>query len=187
MTDAADTGASAEGAAALTTIINALKDLKPEERRRILRAAMVFYGESAKPSPEHEMEADDDGTYPTGVAKWMKQYGVSANELDQALHFNNGSYEVLQVPGASKKDRTLNAYILTGLGKFLTTGERGIDDATARALCETVACYDQANHSVTLKSTHPEFSGDKKKGYLLTNPGVKRGAELVKQIAGAAG
>jgi hypothetical protein len=60
------------------------------------------------------------------------------------------------------------------------------DDAPARAVCEKVGCYDAANHSATLKSPHPEFTGDKKRGYSLTNPGIKRGADFVRQIASIA-
>jgi hypothetical protein len=185
-----DRAAKADGSAALITIISELKGLDPEVCRRTLRAAMVFFGDKpGMPSPqETDTTSDnDDGTYPSGVAKWMKEYGIAADEVDRAFHFNNGTFDILHVPGNSKRDQTLNAYILTGLGRYLTTGERGFDDPIARRVCERMGCYDQGNHSSTLKGAHPEFSGDKRKGYTLTNPGIKRGAELVKQIAGAAG
>ena len=116
----------------------------------------------------------------------MKQNSVSTEELDQVFHFNSdGSFDLLNAPGKSKKQQTLNTYILTGLGKYLASGgDRGFDDATARQFCETIGCYDQANHAVHLKNRGPEFTGDKHKGWSLTNPGVKRGAALVKEVAG---
>jgi hypothetical protein len=173
-----------DGVAALMAVVNALKDLDSGERRRILHAAMTYFGETAEaPTTKRTVANTHDGE---GVAKWMEQYGVSSDEMDHAFDFNGGGCEIIDVPGSNKKEKTLNAYVLTGLGRFLTTGQRGFDDATARAVCEKVGCYDAPNHASTLKSPHPEFTGEKKKGYSLTNPGIRRGAELVKQIAGAA-
>lgn len=180
--------------AALTTVIEALKPLGSEDRHRTVDAAMTFLGETAKVAPARRKagttgasEDAGDGSYPAAVGKWMEKYEISGEELDQVFHFkDDGSFEIHDVPGRSKKEKTLNTYILTGVGQFLTTNERAFDDSTARAFCERMACYDPANHAVHLKRKHPEFSGDKKKGYSLTNVGVKRGAELVKELAGAA-
>jgi hypothetical protein len=186
-----------EGAAtkALTSIIEALKSLSSEERQRTVNAAMMFLGETMVPKPKPagggaaEEDHDDGagGDHPVHRSKWMKQYGVSAEELDQVFHFNSdGSFDLLDAPGKSKKEQMLNTYILAGLGKYLSSGgDRGFDDATARQFCETIRCYDQANHAAHLKNRGPEFTGDKNKGYSLTNPGVKRGAALVKEVAGA--
>jgi hypothetical protein len=61
------------------------------------------------------------------------------------------------------------------------------ENAMARGFCEKIGCYDQANHAVHLKKNKGgEFSGDKNKGYTLTSVGMKRGAALVKELAGAA-
>jgi len=179
---------------ALTAIINALTPLSSDERRRTVGAAMLFLGETTQ--IEHHVAADgagddsvaDDGSYSAHIVKWMRQNGVSAEELDQVFHFNDdGTFDLLHTPGKSKKEQTLNTYILTGLGKYLATQERGFDDATARAFCETIGCYDQANHAAHIKGKGPEFTGDKNKGYSLTNPGVRRGVALVKESAAAGG
>ncbi len=183
-----------ETTSALTTIIDALKPLKSEERQRTVDAAMTFLGETTKTvATEREVGAPGatdgagDGHRPAAITRWMRQYGVSADELDLAFHFKEGSFEVLDVPGKSDREKTLNAYILTGLGTYLTTGERAFGDAAARGLCVKIGCYDANNHSSTIKHHgSPEFTGDKKKGYTLTTPGVKRGAGLVKELAGAA-
>jgi len=179
---------------ALTTIIGALTPLSSEERHRIVNAAMMFFGEpNVSPkqkalSGAKEETADEalDGDRALHVSQWMKQNSVSGEELDQVFHFNeDGSFDLLDAPGGSKKEQTLNTYILTGLGNYLASKERMFNDATARAFCDTVGCYDQANHAVYLKSRGPEFTGDKNKGFSLTNPGIKRGAALVKEVAGA--
>ncbi|HLL27686.1 MAG TPA: hypothetical protein VKT73_08550 [Xanthobacteraceae bacterium] len=176
-------------AAALTTIIGVLTPLSSEERRRTVNAAMTFLGEDTDgPGDPHKPGkpgADEQGQ--PNVAKWMKQYGVNREELEHAFQFkDDGSFEVLDVPGKSKRERTANTYILCGLGKFLATNQRNFDDAYARALCDTFGCYDQANHSAILQGHRTEFTGDKTKGYTMTPQGLKRGAALVKELAEAA-
>lgn len=179
MTDTTD------GATALQTVVDALKNLKPEERLRTLNAAKTFFGDEAEVAPEKGKERSEDSENASGITR-SKKSGLSADEVDAVFHFDgNGGFDLLDVPGRSTRDKTLHAYILTGFGKYLATGERAFDDATARGFCETLGCYDQANHASTLKTKHPEFTGDKKKGYSLTNPGIRRGAALVKEVAGA--
>lgn len=189
-----------ESADALTQIIKILMPLKSEDRRRTVAAAMLFLGETAEPAPvagapaERKMAAagagngGGDGSYSAAANRWMEQYGVSSEELARVFHFNgDGSFDIHDVHGKSKKDRTLNAYILTGLGKYLASNEKAFDDPMARDFCEKLGCYDAANHASHLKKHRGgEFSGDKSKGYVLTPHGTKRGATLVKELASAA-
>jgi hypothetical protein len=126
---------------ALTTIIKALAPLSSDERRRTVEAALLFLGETAKAVPAEPTAAatsigkgPGDGSYPAAVNVWMDQHGISAEELDQVFHFKgNGSFDIHDVPGKSKKEKTLNTYILTGLGKFLTTNAREFDDSMPAA------------------------------------------------------
>jgi hypothetical protein len=182
----------ADTTTALTKFIEILKTVKSKERRRTVEAAMTFLGEEVKPTPERRPSAaaggsdEVDGDYPAAVSKWMKQNGITADELDRVFHFKDGEFVIHDVPGGSNREKTLNAYNLTGLGTFLTTNNRTFGDASARSLCETVGCYDPNNHANTIRlNGPPEFNGSKKKGYTLTNVGMKRGVELVK-ISGAA-
>lgn len=181
----------------LTAIIKLLEPLPSAQRQRTVAAAMMFLGEAALQRPRHEASAtntdtdtdnndDDGGTgYAPQIAKWMKQNDVSAEELDQVFHFNqDGTFDLLHAPGKSKREQTLNTYTLTGLGKYLAANDRSFDDATARSFCETIGCFDAGNHATILKNKGGEFSGDKTKGYSLTNVGIKRGAVLVKEVAG---
>jgi hypothetical protein len=182
---------------ALTTIIGVLTPLTSEERQRIVNSALTFLGEPVSSSKQKVTvsdaaagDADDiaDGDYPTHFSKWMKQNSVSSEELDHVFHFNaDNSFDILEVPGISKREQTLNTYVLTGLGNYLAANDRSFADSTARAFCEKIGCYDQANHSVYLKNKGPEFSGDKSRGFVLTSLGVRRGAVLVKEVAGASG
>jgi len=189
-------GSAGAAAAALTAIIEALEPLSPEERDRTVNAVTVFFGIAKAPTVrnqkiEEQEEADEqvevaygvDSDYSPRIIRWMQQNGVSSEALDRMFHFHDGTFDIHDVPGKSKKEQTLNTYILTGLGKYLATGEREFDDAVARQFCETIGCYDQANHAAHLKNRGPEYSGDKGRGYSLTNIGIKRGAALVKELS----
>jgi hypothetical protein len=178
----------------LTAIIKLLEPLSSEQRQRTVAAAMMFLGEAALQKPRQETsggstdnsdsDGDDDGGYSPQITKWMKQNDVSAEELDRVFHFNqDGTFDLLHAPGNSKKVQTVNTYILTGLGKYLAANDRAFDDATARANCEKIGCFDKSNHATHIKN-QPEFTGDRSKGYSITNPGLKRGAALVKEVAG---
>jgi hypothetical protein len=114
----------------------------------------------------------------------MKQYGISIDELQQVLQLGSGTADVIagDIPGKNKKEKTYNAYVLTGLASLLSSGNTTFDDKSARELCERFGCYDQANHSSTIKDRGNEFNGTKDTGWNLTAPGLKRGAALVKEM-----
>jgi hypothetical protein len=178
---------------ALTTMIDLLEPLTSEERHRMVKAAMTFLGETTKTASDSKSEAKDgtgagDEGYSETAGKWMTQNGVSADQLDRVFHFRgDGTFDIHDVPGATKKEKTLNTYILTGVGRYLATAERQFDDFMTREACKRIGCYDEANHSAIIKGNKGgEFSGDKKTGYAVTNIGLRRGAELVKELAGAA-
>lgn len=173
-------------------IVELLTPLAPEERTRAIRASLVLLGEglpegqsqSSVGASNSGFEADDElpGVSARGRI-WMKQNGVSQQELQQVFHLENGSAEVIaEIPGKNKKEKTYNVYVLIGLANLLVTGSAIFDDKSARALCESAGCYDQANHAVTIKDRGNEFTGTKEKGWALTAPGLKRAAVLVKEI-----
>ena len=182
---------------ALLGLVRVLKPLPSEERVRAVRAAMMYLGESIDFQPERRdaatpprtgdrvVSSEINADYPKGVASWMKQNDLSPDEVDQMLQFkDDGSFDIHGVPGKTKKDQTLNTYIMTGVATFLVSGSREFDDDTARKFCQDIGCLDKPNHASILKDAGPEFSGDKSKGYTLSNVGVKKGAALVKEYAG---
>ncbi len=119
----------------------------------------------------------------------MEQNNVSIEELEQVFHIetDGGTFEIHDVPGKSKKDKTLNTYILTGLGQFLATNAKAFEDALARQFCVEIGCYDRANHATHInKYKGSELSGNISKGFTITGTGLKRGAALVKEFVGAA-
>ena len=109
----------------------------------------------------------------------------SAQQLSQVFHVTDEKADVIasDMPGKNKKDQALNAYVLAGIAQLLSTGEPTFTDKEARALCTSAGCYDQNNHSATLKDKGNWFTGTKEKGWTLTAPGLKHGATLIKSLA----
>jgi hypothetical protein len=176
----------------MTKLIEVLEPLSSEDRARVIRAAMVLLGDAdAKISPdkgiESEMQTGDSEELPARAHMWMKHNNISVEQLQQVFHVAKGEVDIIaaHIPGKSKKEQTFNAYVLVGLKELLSTGNAVFQDKAARSLCESAGCYDAANHSTYLKDRGNEFSGSKEKGWTLTAPGLKRGAEIVKELARA--
>jgi hypothetical protein len=180
----------------VTEIVELLTPIESEERHRVIQACLTLLGETFSASTP---TAAGSGTNPAGdegdelptmlprARSWMKQNGISLDELQQVFHLEDGSADVIasEIPGKNKKEKTYNAYVLAGIARLLSTGVPSFDDKTARALCVSSGCYDTANHSVTIKDRGNEFTGTKEKGWSLTAPGLKRGAVLVKEMTKA--
>jgi len=169
-----------------STIVDLLEPLESSERQRIIVAAMTLLGESQvspvaeKPS---ETERPADGL-PSKARAWAKQNGVSSEMLDEVFHIRDGVAEIIaEPPGKTQKDKTLNAYVLTGIAKFVSTGEPNFSDQEARDFCMTSGCYGSTNHATYLKDRGNDFSGNRDTGWSLTSPGLKKGAALIKTLA----
>lgn len=174
-------------------IVELLTPIDSAERTRVIQASMTLLGEAFSIGASRvgtdgggASEHDEGGasTLPSRARTWMKQSGVSLEDLQQVFHLENGNADVIagEIPGKNKKEKTYSAYILTGLSKLLSTGTPTFDDKAGRALCESSGCYDPANHSVHIKERGNEFTGTKEKGWSLTAPGLRRAAVLVKEM-----
>jgi hypothetical protein len=175
---------------AMTKVVEVLSPLSSEDRARVISAALALLGEpQSRTSPllaaseQIAEDADLAVLLPLRAKTWMNQNGISATELQQVFHLSDGGPEVIAaVPGRNKKEQTYNAYVLTGLGQLLATGTTAFTDKAARALCEASGCYDSANHAAHMKDKGSEFNGSKDKGWTLTALGLKRGADLVREL-----
>jgi len=171
-------------------IVDFLTPFTSEDRQRIVQAALTLLGESQAPLKPKDADVDDGGTagdatnLPAKAKTWMKQNGLKLAELEQVFHIENGHAEVIagSIPGKNDKAKTHNAYVLQGLNSLLSSGEPSFDDKTARALCNTLGCYNSANHSVYMGDVGNRLTGSKDKGWKLTAPGMAHGAVLVKEI-----
>lgn len=172
--------------AALSQIVEILTPMSAEERARVVRAALVMLGDSSTPSGMDDHGGGDEISrdIPPRARAWMKQYAVTPEQLEEVFHLVDGTIEVIaaELPGKNRKEQTYSAYVLTGIGQLLLNGTPVFDDKTARSLCEAAGCYDVANHAASLKGKGNEFAGSKDRGWTLTAPGLKRGADLIKDM-----
>lgn len=163
--------------------------LDKEERVRVLRALAAFFDEtpSGPKAPAEQVSIGELDGLSARARVWMKQNSLTAEQLQQVFHLSSDGVEVIapQMPGKSKREQTYNAYVVAGIGNLLLTGVAAFDDKEARALCERSGCYDSANHSAHLRHRGNEFTGSKEKGWTLTAPGLKRAAEIIKEMQAA--
>lgn len=180
---------AAQNTAIVAKIVELLEPLASDERQRVVTASMTLLGESNMPvnQPAAAASLDADAgmqKMPSKVQAWMKKHSIGLEQLNHVYHIEGEETDfIASMPGKNKKDKTYNAYVLTGLGRFIITGNTQFDDKSARALCEKCACYDNANHATHMSNRGNEFTGSKEKGWSLTEPGLRRAAELVVEIA----
>jgi hypothetical protein len=170
----------------VATIVAELTPLGPEERQRVVQASLTLLGDAPIASIRKSADVDEDpdgGTLPIRARTWMKQNGLSLEQLHQVFHITDGDVEIIaaDVPGDGRRERVRNAYVLLGIARLLSTGDAQFDDAGARALCERSGFYDQTNHMKYMRGGN-EFTGSKDKGWTLTAPGLKHGAGVVKTL-----
>ncbi len=174
-------------------IVDLLTPLNSVDRQRIIQASFVLLGETPITQKKDDGGGDDknlNNDDANGISRqaknWMKQNSITVDQLQQVFHLADGNAEVIasEIPGKDVKSKTINAYILKGISRMLSTGDSGFDDKSARALCKNSGCYSDANHSVYIKAKGNKLTGSKDAGWKLTAPGMKFGADLVKQVIG---
>jgi hypothetical protein len=178
------------------SIYDALKPLDSENRKRAIHSALALLGETftfgagGKPKSGREEEQEEESGDDTGVGlgaaakRWAAKYQISKGDLQHVFHVDGDRVDVIldHAPGKNDKERAINSYTLAGLAEFLRTGDAKFTDKAARDLCRKLGCYDANNHSVYIKRPGNIFSGSKDAGWMLTGPGQKAAADLVKQI-----
>jgi hypothetical protein len=174
----------------MAAIVDLLSPLASEDRQRVIQAALLLLGESAVPAvAKAKFEAgensdDEDWGLPAKARTWAKQNGLTQDMLEQVFHSKAGVFEVIaEPPGKSQREKTINAYLLTGIAKFLASGESTFDDQSARDLCTTSGCYSVTNHATYLKDRGNDFTGNRDTGWSLTSPGLKHSALIIKGLS----
>jgi hypothetical protein len=181
-------------AEATAKVVDVLTTFNSEERLRIVRASLTLLGDDFNPpvtpsrgskGPEQGgNNGDDEASEVHSLAQqWMKRNGVTLDQLEHCFHFDQGQVIPIALPGnaTSKREQTANAYLAVGLAHYLANGDASFSDADARKLCEQSGCYDNANHTKSVKALKNRVTGSKSAGWKLTAPGLSAAAELVKQ------
>lgn len=178
---------------ALNTIVDALQPLQSADRKRAVLGALHFLDEDWVPLPNKRADGSDaeakelgvaNGAFSPAVQSWMKKNDLSVEEIEHVFSFDNGIINIIaDLPGKSKREDTITIYILMGVGTFLHTGGLKFSDEAARASCTRHNAFDSPHHATTMKELKSEFTGDKKEGWTITTPGLKKGAAIVKKLA----
>jgi hypothetical protein len=167
---------------AVAQVVDELTDFSPEERRRIVQASLTLLGDATSPLGDGVADKNEGHGFPPKAHMWMKQYGLTAEQMSQVFHPGENGMEIIaQIPGANRREQVRNAYVLLGIAQMLTQGETKFDDKSARQLCESRGFFDGTNHMKYMKGS--EFIGSKEKGWVLTTPGLKHGASLVTELS----
>jgi len=183
---------AAAAADAVPKLFQILSSLSPDERQRAISAVMSLFGqqmESPAGSPKdiasNETPAAVDGIHAKASA-WMKKNAVSQTQLERVFSIEPDAIDVIaaKLPGKSKRQQTVQAYIICGLKSFLRTGEATFADKDAREVCNKVGCYDSPNHSNYMKAFGNLTVGAKDTGWKLSNPGLLEAAKVVKGLTG---
>jgi hypothetical protein len=176
-------------------VVKLLTPLDSDGRQKAIKASLTLLGEA-------DVDIDAGGSGSAGgsgdgargsatlpglspkATAWTKQNTLSKSQLEQVFDIDGTSVNVLGggIPGKSSKDQTISAYILKGVAQLLATGEPTFDDKSARKLCVDLGCYNSANHAVYMNSMGNTITGSKDKGWKLTAPGLKKGADLIKEM-----
>jgi len=175
----------------VSAIVEELTPLSSEERQRVIQASMTLLGEhfanagKGGGAQTHTSGDANDNHLPHRARTWMQQNGLTNDDLHQVFHLSGEGVEVIAagIPGKGRSEQVRNAYLLSGAARLLASGEPTFDDKAARALCESLGCYDSTNHAKYLKERGNEFTGSKDGGWTLTAPGLKRAAALVKELS----
>jgi hypothetical protein len=110
-------------------------------------------GSSARKKPKGEDHPDDHhgniGELSSKGRAWMRKYKVTGEQLSEVFDFDGETVDVIadDVPGDNSKVKTINAYVVTGMGEYLKTGEVTFKDDAARAVCKHIGCLNSTNHS----------------------------------------
>jgi hypothetical protein len=164
-----------------------------ETRLRAVQSAMTSLGEIAVLPKESGAKgsggsAQIDGDFEDlnlgpKAMKWAQKNGISRAMLEEVFHFLDGRVEISAsgVPGASRREMTVNCYLLSGLRGLLSGDVPSFDDSEAIYECKRTAAYDKNNHTTNRQAVGNKMSGNRPK-FTLTGPGEVAAAELVKQM-----
>lgn len=175
-------------------VVTLLKPLSSENRARVVSAVLTLLGETsdihsqivAGAGGSDKTQEEKNGgrrRFPSKAASWMSQNTLKETEVAEVLDVEGEGMPVIasEIPG-NGSEKVHNVYVLCGISRLLATGDASFDDEAARELCKQFGCYDKNNHSAYMKKVGNLLSGSKKTGWRLTAPGLKRGADLVKQL-----
>lgn len=176
-----------------------LEPLSSEDRQKCIKATLVFLGEEiaagSKQAPVQKAESTVNGSHRQVVdvrrdlgeklRRWMVKHQIEQSFLDNLFHIEDEVVELIadSVPGRSKKDKTINCYLLVGIKNLIQNDEAKFQDKEALEFCQRTLSYDKNNHTTHRQALSSRASGDRSSGFSLTVPGLRDAAKLVKEMS----
>jgi hypothetical protein len=179
-------------------IVTLLEPLSPEDRQNVINGSLTLLGDAptgGAPASGASASAGqasgginepDHGrnSLPAKATTWLKQNNLTLAQIERVFDITPEGVTVIasEVPGANDKTKTHNGYVLQGISRLLASGEPTFDDNAARKVCQDLGCFNRPNHATYMSDKGNVVTGSKSNGWKLTAPGLKHGAELVKEL-----
>jgi hypothetical protein len=173
-----------------TKIFELLEPLDPNDRTKVVQSAFALLGAVPpdRNDPVGTLLGKPDEGKPQVLStvqsrSWMTQNEITPELVQEVFHLSNRDAQIIvsDVPGNSKREKTRNCYLLTGIGALLATGAATFQDSQAVRLCKHFGCYDSANHAGSRDGI--KMTGNKSTGFTLAAPALREGATLLKELA----
>jgi hypothetical protein len=170
-------------------IYNILVTSDSEVRQRVMQSAMTLLGEARLSSPANAtptLEGDGGlGDLKIGpkAMRWIQRNAFTRGALEEIYHLENDGMDIIagSIPGASKREKTINCYLLSGIRGLLRSDLPTLDEAETIAVCKRLTAYDRNNHTANRAAVGNRING-KRPTFTLTGPGETAAAELIKQM-----
>jgi hypothetical protein len=182
-------------AAVTTEMFALLEPCSTEERQRVTKAVFALLGDDLPLGagvPSRATGGRATGSDPSETANsdlvlgprarsWARQHKLADNDLEKVFYFHEGKVDihVNEAPGNSKREQTINCYLLLGLRSFLENDASSFSDSDAMALCKHTGAYDKNNHPKFRNALGNLVTGSKENGFELAGPGLKAIGELI--------
>jgi hypothetical protein len=125
----------------------------------------------------------DDLTLGPKASKWIQRHAITREMLDEVFHLTGDGIEIIasSIPGTSKREMTVNCYLLCGTRGLLKDDVPSIDESEAISVCKRLTAYDKNNHTTNRSGVGNKMSGNRPT-FTLTGPGEAAAADLIKQM-----
>ena len=169
-------------------IYNILVGQDSEVRKRVVQSAMTLLGETAITAPTRASTQQGEGDFGDvrlgpKAKRWAQKNAVTREMLEELYHLSDEGMDIIAggVPGASRREMTINWYLLSGIRGLLKSDVSTLDETETIALCKRLTAYDKNNHTANRVAVGNKITGSRPT-FTLTGPGETAAAELIKQM-----
>src|SRR5438309_7912119 len=137
-------------------IYELLEPLDGSTRTKVLQGALGMLGD---PAPDVHGDSSAKRGSGTGGASlfasgakaraWLQKHSITDEALEHMFHLDNGQVDLIANPGATKREQTINTYLLVGVKHLLQSDDPKFSEPEAVALCKRLGCFDRPNHATT--------------------------------------